>query len=182
MVPASPIDLMVLGLLMESPRNAYELVRLVDDRQLNRLLKISRPAVYKSCKRLSRGKFLDGQTVRDGELPEKVIYSVNAAGAARFRELMEYYSKEIMPIYFNFNSFLWNIEKLDRTEALTRLKELQRCFKSTKTWIECHTEQSKKEGGVSFAGKMIMKQYHMLLSTLVQWIAETIKEFNRQKA
>ncbi len=77
MLAKSTIDLMVLGLLKETPQNAYELVRLVENRELRRLLQISKPAVYKSCKRLFKAGFVDGELIREGEQPEKMVYTVN---------------------------------------------------------------------------------------------------------
>jgi len=177
----STVDLMVLGLLLEKPRNAYELVRLVEERQLTRLLQISKPAVYKSCKRLFGTGLLDGQTVREGELPEKVIYKVNRRGKHHFAKLMDHYSKEIQPIYFSFNSFLWQLDKLPASDALSKLEQLQASLRATKEWIDAHEKEARASASLSFPARVIIKQYRMLITTLVEWIAETKKEFEKRR-
>jgi len=57
----STIDLIILGILLENPMNAYGLTHFIDDKQVGRLLKISKPAVYKCCKRLFKAECLDGE-------------------------------------------------------------------------------------------------------------------------
>lgn len=180
MIAASTIDLMVLGLLMEAPLNAYELARSIENRQLGKLLQVSKPAVYKSCKRLFTAGLLTGKIVRDGEAPEKVIYTVNKKGENHFLKLMEHYSQEIQPIYFNFNSFLWHIDKLDQAEAMNMLRDLQTSLKSVHSWTQTHAKEKENDADIPFSGRMIIKQYQMVTGTLVAWIAETIKEYNKR--
>ncbi len=144
-------------------------------------MKISKPAVYKSCKRLFKADLLDGRIVRKGELPEKVIYTVNPKGKRHFNDLMKHYSSNIQHIYFNFNSFLWHIEKLDRPEALDMLEGLQRSLITIKTWLKAHAEDKHCDATIPFSGKMIIKQYQMIMAALVEWIAETISEYKKLK-
>ena len=171
----SSVELIILGLLMERPRNAYELARLIDERQLGRILKISKPAVYKCCKRLSRDGYLKGKTTRDGEMPEKVTYTVTDKGKGHFHRLMEHFSGSIIPFYMEFNTFLWNIDKLDRKKALELMRNLQKELVALKTWVIAHERQEKPNS--PFASAAIVKQYRMVITTLVTWIEETVKEF-----
>ena len=114
----STIDLIILGILLKSPMNAYELTRFIDDGEVGRLLKISKPAIYKSCKRLFNAGYLNGEKVREGEMPEKMIYSLNQKGQDRFYDLMAHFSGNVAPFYFDFNCFLWNIDKLGEKKGL----------------------------------------------------------------
>jgi len=171
----STIDLIILGILLEKPMNAYEITHFVDAEQLDKILKISNPAIYKSCKRLFKSGYLDGETIREGELPEKVIYSVNNEGKEYFNHLMKHFSQKIRPYYLEFNSFLWNIDKLDKSDGLKMLENLKAELTQLKDWIIAHEKEV--EGNLSFAEKMIVKQYRMVIITLVQWIKGTINEY-----
>ncbi len=174
----STTDLIILGILLENPMNAYELTRFIDDKQVGRLLKISKPAVYKCCKRLFKAEYLDGETVREGEMPEKVIYSVNQKGQGRFYELMEHFSGNLNPFYFEFNSFLWNIDKVEKTKTLEMLKNLKDQLLALKNWIVQHEKET--PSSIDFAPRMIIKQYRMMIITLAIWIEETIDDYKSE--
>lgn len=174
----STIDLIILGILMDKPMNAFELARLIDEKQIGKFLKISKPAIYKSCKRLFKSGYLDGERVREGEMPEKVIYSVNKKGRGRFNKLMEHFSGNLTPFYLEFNTFLWNIDKIEKTKALKMLHDLRTQLHHLKDWIVKHEKETKS--GVPFAGRMIIKQYRMMIHTLVIWIKETIAEYKKE--
>jgi len=173
----STIDLIILGILIEKTMNAFELTRFIERERIGYLLKISTPAVYKSCKRLYKAGYLEGKVTRDGEMPEKVIYTVNQKGKERFYRLMEHFSGRLNPFYFEFNSFLWNIDKLKKKEALQMLENLKNQLLRLKKWITEHEKESSAK--IPFASRMIVKQYRMLVGTLAVWIKETITEYKR---
>ncbi|MFA5902351.1 MAG: PadR family transcriptional regulator [Desulfobacula sp.] len=174
----STIDLIILGILLNNPLNAFELTRFMDTYHIGRLVKISKPAVYKCCKRLFQSGFLDGETVREGEMPEKVIYSVNEKGRGRFYELMEHFSSNLNPFYFEFNSFIYHLDKMPKHEALKMLENFKTQLSDIRKWVLLHEkEQSAKR---SFASKSIVKQYRMMIVTLGIWIDETIEDFKQE--
>jgi DNA-binding PadR family transcriptional regulator len=171
----SSVELIVLGILLKKPLNAFELTRLIDDQQAGRILKISKPAIYKCCKRLSRDGYIRGKVTRDGEMPEKVVYTVTSKGKGHFLRLMKHFSGTIIPFYMEFNTFLWNIDRLEKQEALELLRNLQEELIAVKKWIIAHEREEK--ANMSFASAAIVKQYRMVITTLVIWIEETVKEF-----
>lgn len=173
----STIDLIILGILLKEPQNAFELTRYIERKNIGRLIKISKPAVYKCCKRLFKDGFLDGKIVREGEMPEKTIYTVNPKGKDRFHELMRHYSNNLKPFYFEFNSFLWNIDELESEQGLEMLQNLETQLKSFAKWIDQHEKEIPAEAG--FSVRMIVKQYRMLLLTLITWVEEAIMEFKK---
>lgn len=171
----SVVDLVVLGLLMDEPMNAYRLSQLVSERQLGRLVKISTPAIYKSCRRLSEAGFLMGKVVRESEAPEKVVYTVNKNGKKHFQELMAHFSQNLSPFHFEFNSFIWNLYRLDHAEGLRMLKTLQSELQTMQKWLSAHEKEDVARA--TFGIRMVVKQYRMVVTALVQWIGETIEEF-----
>jgi len=174
----SVVDLVVLGFLLKEPRNAYALAQLVEQRNLNRLLKISRPVVYKSCKRLSNNKLLKSKMIRDSEAPEKVIYSVNALGKKHFYSLMEHYSSRINLFHFESNSFIWNLYHCDFNQGLAMLKNLQLELNSMSSWMKIHEKEDLADA--DFCVRMVVKQYRMVLVAMVNWINETIEEYTER--
>ena len=173
----STIDLIILGILSEAPMNAYEVTHYISEKQIRRLLKISDPAVYKSCKRMHQNGYLRGKTIKESGLPEKTIYSINAKGKKRLVELMEHYSSNFVPFFIEFNTFIWNLEKIEKKQALRMLHDLTEELKNMKGWIVEHEREA--QSSISFPAKMIVKQYSMLISTLVTWSEELIPEYKK---
>lgn len=176
----SSVELIILGILLDRPLNPYELGRQIDQRSVSRILKISRPAVYKVCKRLARQGYLNGKAVREGELPEKTVYSVTPKGKQHFQQLMEHFSRAILPMHFEFNSFLFHIEKIEDSKARELLGNLQSELRELHDWVVAHQKEDASRR--AFAPAAIVEQYRMVISALVKWIDNTIgkhKELNR---
>lgn len=171
----SVVDLVVLGMMLEEPMNAYQMVQLIEERQLTLLVKISKPAIYKSCNRLYKEGYLNAKPVRDSEMPEKVVYSVNATGRSHFHDLMLHYSSEIKPFHLEFNSFVWNLRNVDREEGLEMLGKLRTAFIDGLEWLTEHEREIQDK--VSFELLAVVKQHRMVVATLVEWINETITEY-----
>ncbi|MDH5376844.1 MAG: PadR family transcriptional regulator [Gammaproteobacteria bacterium] len=172
----STIDLIVLGILLNNPLNAYELVRFIRERSVDRVLKISEPAVFKSCRRLANSGYLDGETVREQGVPDKVVYRINDKGRERLYELMSHFATNHKPFYIEFNTVIWNIENLERDKAREILSRLQAQLHQLKLWIIEHEEEGR--GKIPFGPAMIVRQYVMTLSALCDWIDETVVEFD----
>ncbi|MBI4972214.1 MAG: PadR family transcriptional regulator [Candidatus Omnitrophica bacterium] len=177
-ITASTIDLIILGILFERPINAHDLARLIDEKGINRFLKISAPAVYKSCKRLYEAGFLDGKIAKEGKQPEKTIYRINEKGKERFFALMEHFSSlDPTPFFMDLNVFIWNIEKAGKQRGLKMLKKLRDELSNLKAWIIEHEKE--EEPNLSFASKAIVKQYRMTVSTLLRWCEETLEDYKK---
>lgn len=174
----SAVNLLIMGLLIDRPLSAYDIAQMVETHHIGRLVKISAPAVYKNIKELHRTGYLEVEKTRAGEMPEKKIYTVTESGRAHFLKLMDYFSSHLSNYYFDFNTFLANIDKVDRQTGLRMLENLRDQFYQMKTWIVNH-EQEARAKDVFFAGRAIIKQYRMMAYTLIAWIEEVIEEYRR---
>jgi len=172
----SAVNLWIMGLLVDHPMSAYNIARIVETDIIARHLKVSVPAVYKNIKELQRSGYLEVERTRTGEMPEKKVYSVTENGKTYFLNLMDYYSNNLLDYYFEFNTFLANLDKVDKESGLKMLENLRDRFYGMKTWIVAH-EQEARARNVYFAGRAIIKQYRMIIYTLIAWIEEVIDEY-----
>lgn len=175
----STIDLIILGFLLDRRMNAYELASFITEKQIGRFLKISTPAVYKSCNRLYSSGYLDGDAVREGAQPEKTIYSINKKGRERFLALMEHFSSQFVPFFLDCNAFIWNIEKVEKKHGLKMLRNLRDELSGLNKWIPQHEKE--ESANLTFAGRAIIKQYRMTISAILRWSEELIKDYNKLK-
>lgn len=167
--------MVVLGILLKQPMNAYALAQYVGHNQVTRLVKLSTPAIYKSCKRLYEQQHLGGKIKRDGEAPEKMLYTVTEAGNARFAELMQHFASSITPFYFEINSVVYGLESLDYEQGLELIDAYQTQVKTMQSWLIPHSQEAQAKA--TFASRMIVKQYLMTVEVLVKWIEELREEF-----
>lgn len=174
----SIVDMVVLGILQNEPMNPYLLTQYVEQHNVTRLVKLSTPAIYKSCKRLYEQGALNGKLMRDGEAPEKTVYSVNRAGKKRFGELMTHYADEISPFYFDINSVVYSLEHLSFEKGLALIDTYEQAIKTMQGWLIPHSKEV--DAVASFANRQIVKQYLMVVAVLVKWIEELRKEFKKE--
>jgi DNA-binding PadR family transcriptional regulator len=174
----STIDLIVLGILLSKARNAYDLVRFIRDSRIDRVLKISEPAVFKSCRRLAAAGYLDGETVRSEGVPDKVVYAVNASGKQRFTELMTHFAQEVKPFYLDFNSVMWNIDQLQKPQALQLLTTIREQLHAIHHWVTEHEKEVRDH--LPFGARQIVRQYCMTVGALAQWSDQALEEFKQE--
>jgi len=175
----SIVDMVVLAILLDKPMNAYRLAHFVEQNNVTRLVKLSTPAIYKSCKRLHEQGNLSGQTRKDGEAPEKVMYEVTSAGRLRFETLMTHFAGSISPFYFDINSVVFSLERLDFEKGLELIDAFTAEIHAIQNWLIPHSQETKATA--SFGNRMIIKQYLMLVEVLVDWAKQLRKEFIKER-
>ncbi len=176
----SIVDMVVLGILIKEPMNAYKLAQYVEKYNVTRLVKLSTPAIYKSCKRLSSQGHLSGQLKRDGEAPDKTIYSVTKIGHERFKELMAHFAGTMPPFYFDINSVVYSLQQLDYEEGLELIDAYETEIQSMQSWMIPHSQEAQAKA--TFASRMIVKQYLMVVDVLVKWVKLLRKEFVKERS
>ena len=173
----STIDLIILGILTESPMNAYEIIQYISERQIGNFLKISDPAIYKSCKRLLHDGLVDGTSVKEGNQPNKTVYRINPDGEFKFNQLMVHYSSNLNNWNIEFNSFMWNLEKVDKQQGLQMLANLGDLLREKESWFKDHDVELLPY--IPFSARMVLTQYSMMTTTLVAWIEGATEEYER---
>lgn len=174
----SIIDMVVLGILLREPMNAYRLAQFVEQNKVSRLVKLSTPAIYKSCKRLFEQENLSGKPKRDGEAPEKMMYEVTAVGRERFGELMNHFAGAITPFYFDINSVVYSLEQLDYEQGLKLIDAYATEINTLQLWLIPHSQEASAKA--SFCNRLIVKQYLMVVKVLVEWVEQLREEFIRE--
>lgn len=155
--------------------NAYALAQYVEQNNVTRLVKLSTPAIYKSCKRLFEQGYLSGEIKRDGEAPEKMLYRVSQAGSERFAILMTHFATHINPFYFDINSVVYGIEGLEFDQGLALIDTYTAQIKGVLAYLIPHSKD--EQANATFAARMIVKQYIMTVEVLIKWIIDFREEY-----
>ncbi len=78
--------ILVLALVEERPLGAYEMIKVLEKVNLRRWLPVSDATMYLTVKNLARRGLIAGRSVREGNMPEKVVYTLTPAGGTALRE------------------------------------------------------------------------------------------------
>ena len=174
----SSIDLFLLGFLYEKPWSAYELTCFVAEHQLGELVKVSTPAIYKNILRLANRGFLNSRTEKNGEMPEKKVYSITENGEEYFYELVEESFKEKYSFNFPFNSAIINLDKLKKKKAIKLMKILKKRFTECD---EYYREMLKEHISAPLEERSLMSQHQILNRALLNWIENIIDQYKNME-
>jgi len=121
----SRVSAMILGVLSERERHGYDLLREMGDRGMLRWASASKVGIYKALARLQEQGYLTSWTERDGNLPEKRVYAITAAGEEGLRDMVYSLCSSNEPIRQDIAIGLAFIDHLGQQEAREALQ--QRC-------------------------------------------------------
>ncbi|OPJ58315.1 PadR family transcriptional regulator [Clostridium oryzae] len=171
----SYIDLIILGYLQHGPKSAYEMVKEFETWNLHYWLKISNPAIYKNIVKLSDGGYLNSKIVKEGEMPEKTIYSLNEKGLVYFYQLMEYSSTHVGNIYFDFNAFISNIDNLPKEKRAEYLMNFKSTIAHKHQMMDTSYKKQHENPHKPDSAFLLLDLYKDLYSLLDKW-SEKLKQ------
>ena len=174
----SSIDLTILGFLQKNSMSAYELTRLFEFKRVQKWVKIGSPTIYQNIKKLAAKNYLSGKTVKEGEMPEKVIYSITKSGKEYFIELMNRFSSNPGNIYFDFNTVVGNLSLVDKETAINMLQNLKQNFINSKEDVDKDFTEMKD---VLPEGIAIMKLYRLIFRDMIKWVDELVEYYQNKE-
>lgn len=112
-------DLVLLGFILERESSGYDIMTEIRKRELDRWAKISTSTIYNRLIRLEKNQCITGRTEKDGNRPERVMYTITDKG----RELLK---KEVLRHLTGFNddprtlgfAFLYGVEPKEAVRSL----------------------------------------------------------------
>lgn len=171
------IDLVVLGMVAEGPRSAYDIQKDAASHHLDRWTQVSAPSIYKKVLKLRAEGYLQSQTVRGERLADKVVYSLTAKGRARLEELMLACAEEPVPLRFDFNVLVANLDKVDRAQAALLIGRLRESLNQS-AWV--NAAQAAADPELPLTGRTIFDQQQRLYRALLEWLDDFEARFHEQ--
>ncbi len=173
----SSIDLIILGFLRKKPMSAYELVKMLETIQFKKWVKIGSPTIYQNIKKLAAKNLLSTRTVKEGEMPDKTEYRLNAAGEAHFSKLMHRFSDRPGDIFFDFSAFIVHLGSVEKEEGIDMLNDLQAHF------IRSRADVLRDKAAFENApmeGRALISLYESLFNTLIRWAEGVAAEYRQE--
>lgn len=174
----STIDLILLGSLCQSPKSAYDLQKQIEARNLSRWIKIGSFTVYKKVVQYEAKGYVVSKTVRNGNMPEKTLYTITPKGKETVKDLMTQFSLAETRIFLDFNAVIVNLALADESFAKECIDNIKNSIQHTKKQI---AEQLPTHKDISLFGRTILEQQFMLLETWEKWEENFEKEWDKER-
>lgn len=174
----STIDLILLGSLYQSPKSAYDLQKQIDARNLSRWVKIGSFTVYKKVVQYEAKGYVVSETVRNGNMPEKTVYTITPKGAEMFKEWMVKFSMAETRVFLDFNAVIVNLGLTGEPFAKECIRNIRNSIRHTKMQI---SEQLPTHKDIPLFGRTILEQQFMLLEALEKWEADFERELEKEE-
>lgn len=173
----SSIDLVILGIVLEKPQSAYDIQKDVDYHHFSRWTKISVPSIYKKVLQLREKGYLQSETTKGSKFAEKAVYSMTKEGKEYFEQLMDTYSNQQVPLLFDFNVVITNLNKMEKSKALILVKKLRNSIISAK---QANDGYAAEYMDIPLVGKTIFDQQRHLYCALLEWLDEFEFQFKSE--
>lgn len=119
----STLTAMILGLLSEGERHGYDLLRYMEERGMLRWTRASKVGVYKALARLEEEGCLASWTEKEGNLPQRRVYAITAAGEARLQDLLYSLCSSREPLRLDAAVGVAFLSRLEPGEACGALRQ-----------------------------------------------------------
>jgi len=161
------IDLIVLGLIKQKPQSAYELQKQVEYRCISKWVRISTPSIYKKVVQLEKGGYLQSEIVREGNMPEKSIYSLTEKGEGYFLDLMDKTAGEMVHVFLDFNAVIMNLGFVSPEKRKELLDSIQEGICELQETLEVRGSERPQ---IPVTGQTIFRQQKAVADALQEWI------------
>lgn len=169
------IDLIVLGILKKESLSAYDIQKIVEYRNISKWVKISTPSIYKKVIQLEKKGFIRGNSVKEGKMAEKTVYSLTDAGEIEFEKLMIGISSQSISIFLDFNAVIVNLTSLTPENQKSCLTNIENNVKTLKTYLEDNISLKENIPEIPETGLAVLQQQLTLAQAIETWIT-SLKE------
>lgn len=110
------IQFYVLGLLLTyGPQHGYMLMQKVEQ-QISDFAKIKLPTLYYHLDKLNEKEYISATYEKDGNRPEKTVYSITPNGEKYFYELLKKLQAEELKLELPFDGVIFFQDRIDKNE------------------------------------------------------------------
>ena len=136
--------------------------------------KISIPSIYRKVLQMNEQGYLDSSIVKGDKFADKAVYSITDKGRAYFGQLMETYASQKVPLLFDFNVVIANLNKMEREKAMDLIKKLRDNLTASAKSID---EYAASYPDIPLGGKAIFEQQRLLYQSLLEWLDKFESQF-----
>lgn len=173
----SSIDILLLGLVKEEKMSAYDLQKVIQMRNIKFWVQISKASIYKKMISFEKKGYVSSEVIKNGNMPEKTIYSITEKGDEFFFRGINELSKEALRFFLGYNVVLMNINKFEEDMQKKIIENIEYQIKDFNDGVKKNAPQ---KALIPVFGDAIIKQQLMLSNTMVSWIEDFKEKYFRE--
>ena len=176
----SKLSVLMLGIISEREINPYEVTKMLEELQLKKWLPLADSTVYVTINNLKKQGLILGRCERNGNLPEKTIYSITPEGEYELqRSVTSFLEDDDLTGPSNFDIGILLMYNLSKPEILFKLKKkLERLESTSYNARKQILNLEMDPGRIAFTSLTMLKHKMHLIEAEMKTIRELIKELN----
>lgn len=175
----SKLAALILGILAERERNPYEITKMLSELQTKKWLPMADSTVYATINNLKKKGLILGRTEKDGNLPEKTIYSITDEGEGELQQTITSFLEEDSSTSSGFDIGILLMHNLSKQEIQIKLKKklerLEAAFYVIRKQILNFEMDSQK---IAFTALSMLKHRQHLIEAEIKTVKELIRDLN----
>lgn len=178
----NPLALAVLALLSERPAHPYEMSLTMKNRNWHTSIKLNYGSLYTVIESLQKRGYVQVQeTIREGNRPERTVYSLTDAGQIELSKWLSDILRSPQKEYLNFEAGLTLMLHLPLetvSKLLTeRISHLESEIDNLKTQLQVLTERFHLNRALMLEGEYVV----VMREAELNWVRAVVKEINDGK-
>lgn len=141
----SKASVLILGILGQRQLNPYELIKVLRMFHVDNWFNIADSTVYATIKKLCKGGYIEGELSKNGNMPEKTIYSVTEKGKKQLEEQLIHALSTFTYDVLNFSVAALFFDFFEKSEILKLLEERLTFLEKYEYGIDNQIEHLKNE-------------------------------------
>lgn len=171
------IQFYILGLLLRyGPQHGYMLMQRIEE-QIADFAQIKLPTLYYHLEKLNKKEFVAAASQKDGNRPEKTVYSITGAGEKYFYILLKKLQEEELKLDLPLDGVIFFQEKTNKDEFYASIKAARLKLEGRLNQVMSHREEAlrlippKGQAG----SKAIFNHHIYHLQAELNWLKELEK-------
>lgn len=174
------IQLYILGVLMRyGSQHGYSIKQIVSD-NIAAFAKIKLPTIYYHLDKLSEKGYINSVVEKDGNRPERTVYSISDLGVTYFNSLINKILAENYTLEFDFDGVLYFSDYVNKEAIIENLNRQKEHVKNKLKELTNTKDNTVNKLLPDYRAYCISIFNHHIyhLETELKWINETLKELS----
>lgn len=177
----SKISVLILGIIEEKPLNPYQLNKYLQFLHVEDWFSIATSSVYVTIRNLSKNKYIEGKAIKEGNMPEKTIYSITEIGKKELNRTLKSFLGETEIEITKFNLAILLICHIDKNDVQDILEKKLYIYNNYFEGMKNQYSYMVKDENIPSLGTVSIKHNMYLIETEIKLIKELINEIKTNK-
>jgi DNA-binding PadR family transcriptional regulator len=174
------VRLVLLGLLLDSPKYGYELKHIIED-HMGDWTSIAFGSIYFALDKLSKEEFIEKVGVEQpGNRPSRSVYGITDNGKDEFYRLLRESWQNLDRQYYQMDICLFFMEHLAKEEIRGYIQGRLRTMEGILRHLDEHEAEEMKNPDIPAQARAIFSHTRLHTQAEVAWLKEVWAEFGEE--